>query len=91
MQNNFEVIADKDSYVVINKPPGVVVNKVETQHAFTVQDWIEKRWNKKSGRNEIEYMSNILINALFPLKRRKTPITNPIDAPTNENPGNFII
>ncbi len=46
MQNNFEVIADKDSYVVINKPPGVVVNKVETQHAFTVQDWIENGYNK---------------------------------------------
>ena len=46
MQNNVEIIADKDSYIVINKPAGIVVNKVETQHALTIQDWIENGLNK---------------------------------------------
>lgn len=37
------VIYEDDDLLVINKPPGIVVNRSQTQKEPTVQDWIEER------------------------------------------------
>lgn len=44
----------------------------------------------KMGKKEIEYISNIRLKALLPLKSKNIPMLNPKIAPIKENPANFI-
>lgn len=45
---NIPILYEDDSLMVINKPAGVVVNRVETEKGETVADWVENR--KKVNR-----------------------------------------
>jgi len=40
------VIFENSGFVVINKPPGIVVNKAESVKGITVQDWFVERYFK---------------------------------------------
>ena len=40
---NIPILYEDDSLMVINKPAGVVVNRVETERGETVEEWAEKR------------------------------------------------
>ena len=39
---NIKIIFEDDSFLVIDKPSGVVVNRAETTKEETIQDWVEK-------------------------------------------------
>lgn len=46
MQNNqIAILFETPSYIVINKPAGMVVNKADTQKVMTVQEWMENEKN----------------------------------------------
>lgn len=48
MPNQFPeipILYEDDDLLVINKPPGIVVNRSQTQSELTVQDWIETTQN----------------------------------------------
>src|SRR5579859_5887904 len=40
---NIPILFENDDLAVVNKPPGVVVNKAGTVREVTVQDWWEER------------------------------------------------
>ncbi|MBI5356849.1 RluA family pseudouridine synthase [Candidatus Collierbacteria bacterium] len=40
---NIPILYEDDYLMVINKPAGVVVNRVDTEKGETIQDWAEKR------------------------------------------------
>lgn len=42
---NIDVLYEDSDLVVINKPPGVVVNRAASAPGLTIQDWMEKRYN----------------------------------------------
>lgn len=39
------ILFEDESLIIINKPPGIVVNRAESVKAETVQDWAERRVN----------------------------------------------
>lgn len=40
---NIAILHEDDSVLVINKPPGVIVNRADTVRTETVQDWAQER------------------------------------------------
>lgn len=42
---NIPVLFEDDSILVLNKPPGIVVNRAESVKGETVQDWVEKTYH----------------------------------------------
>jgi len=47
-----EILFQDDFLMVINKPSGVVVNRVETEKRETVQDWVEERLGLKDNKGQ---------------------------------------
>jgi len=41
---NIPILYEDDSLLVINKPPGIVVNRADSVKEETVQDWVEKTY-----------------------------------------------
>ncbi|KKW11603.1 MAG: Pseudouridine synthase [Candidatus Gottesmanbacteria bacterium GW2011_GWB1_49_7] len=41
---NITILFEDDALIVINKPPGMVVNRAESVKGETVQDWVEKTY-----------------------------------------------
>jgi 23S rRNA pseudouridine1911/1915/1917 synthase len=41
---NIPILYEDDNLMVVNKPAGVVVNRVETEKGETVQDWLENNF-----------------------------------------------
>lgn len=39
------ILFEDDAMIVINKPPGIVVNRAESVKGETVQDWVEKTYH----------------------------------------------
>ncbi len=39
------ILFEDESILAVNKPPGIVVNRSQTAHTDTLQDWAEKRLN----------------------------------------------
>lgn len=54
------ILFEDDCILVINKPPGIVVNRAESVKGETVHDWIEQRYDKQNSdiRNEDEEFKN---------------------------------
>ncbi len=44
-QMNFPVLFEDDVLLVVNKPPGIVVNRAESVKGETVQDWVEQTYH----------------------------------------------
>lgn len=42
---NIPVLFEDDDLIVINKPPGIVVNRAESVKGETVQDWVEQTYH----------------------------------------------
>lgn len=42
---NIEVLYEDDDLVVVNKPPGVVVNRAKSVPGSTLQDWMDERYH----------------------------------------------
>lgn len=42
---NIPILYEDDSLLVIDKPPGIVVNRADSVKEETVQDWVEKTYN----------------------------------------------
>ncbi|MBI3379239.1 RluA family pseudouridine synthase [Candidatus Gottesmanbacteria bacterium] len=47
------IIFEDDSFLVIDKPAGVVVNKAESVKVETIQDWAEKKLKVKSEKLKV--------------------------------------
>jgi 23S rRNA pseudouridine1911/1915/1917 synthase len=45
---NIQILYEDDYLMVINKPAGMVVNRVETEKGETIQDWIDNKVKKVS-------------------------------------------
>lgn len=43
----FPILFEDASFLAINKPPGVVVNRAESVKGETVQDWVESYWKSQ--------------------------------------------
>ena len=41
---NIQILYEDNSLMVINKPAGTVVNRVETEKGETIQDWLENNF-----------------------------------------------
>lgn len=49
-----EIVWENEDAVVINKPAGVVVNRVESVKEETIQDWVEEQeWWQKEEKEEV--------------------------------------
>lgn len=53
-----KIIFEDNDILVINKPAGLVVNRSETVHKGTLQDWIDQRSKIKNLRSKIEEESD---------------------------------
>jgi 23S rRNA pseudouridine1911/1915/1917 synthase len=42
---NIPILFEDEAMIAVNKPPGVVVNRAESVHAETVQDWVERTYH----------------------------------------------
>ena len=49
---DIQILYEDNSLMVINKPAGVVVNRVETEKGETVQEWMEQRQKAKGKRQK---------------------------------------
>lgn len=48
--NDIKIIYEDQEMLIIDKPSSVIVNKADTTKGeWTVQDWLEKRWQKEDG------------------------------------------
>jgi len=67
MENNLsyipdiEILEENDDFLVVNKPYGLVVNRSESQKDFTLQDWLENRYQfSKNLNSDLEIESEFL-------------------------------
>jgi len=53
-----EILFEDNSLIVINKPAGIVVNRVETEKGETVQDWIDNgtKVNRLTGQQAESFL-----------------------------------
>jgi 23S rRNA pseudouridine1911/1915/1917 synthase len=51
---NLPILFEDGSFLVVNKPPGVVVNRAESVKGETVQDWLEKKRKAQSAKCKVE-------------------------------------
>ncbi|KKU87966.1 MAG: Pseudouridine synthase [Candidatus Gottesmanbacteria bacterium GW2011_GWA2_47_9] len=51
---NIPILFEDESVLVINKPPGIVVNRAESVKGETVQDWIESKFPISNSQFSIE-------------------------------------
>ena len=56
---NPEIIFQDDSYMVINKPAGIVVDKAVTNKNKTIQDWIEENFDWELAK-DFEHRNGIV-------------------------------
>lgn len=47
-----EIIHQDDQVLVINKPPGIVVNRAESVKEKTIQDWVDESFDYELAHNE---------------------------------------
>jgi len=48
---NLPILFEDDTFLAINKPPGIVVNNAESVKGETVQDWAEEKLGMKNTEN----------------------------------------
>lgn len=65
---NIHILYEDESLMVIDKPPGVVVNRVETEKAETVADWVEEKIPNTEYRILNQKTSNFAHNSEFSIQ-----------------------
>jgi 23S rRNA pseudouridine1911/1915/1917 synthase len=60
------IIFEDDSMLIINKPPGMVVNRAQSVKEETIQDWIEKLYPNNSSPSNPSNPSTPSIPSLPP-------------------------
>jgi len=58
---NIEIIEENNDFLIVNKPYGLVVNRSESQKDFTLQDWLENKYQFSNNLNaDLEIESEFL-------------------------------
>ena len=65
---DIKILFEDEYLMVIDKPPGVVVNRVETMEAKTVQDWAEEKIPNTEYRIPNQKTFNLLHNSEFSIQ-----------------------
>ncbi len=61
--NEISVLYEDDDLIVIDKPPGLVVNKAHSVQGPTVQDWVEKKINIYTDESHVYPMDDFYSRA----------------------------
>jgi len=61
---NIPILYEDESLLVINKPPGLVVNRAESVKEPTVQDWAEARLNPTNPTNDDFFKRSGIVHRL---------------------------
>src|SRR5690242_503428 len=92
MPNQFPeipILYEDEDLLVINKPPGIVVNRSQTQSELTVQDWIESRvgdWGKLISSFEkdiVQINDEIIYGDPLELFKERSGVVHRLDKDTS--------
>lgn len=76
------ILFEDDDLLVINKPPGIVVNRSQTQRELTIQDWIESR-SAFVMPTETKASSEIILGEPLELFKERSGIVHRLDKDTS--------